>query len=213
MEINGLSSSTAGVTTYIAPTATSEETTTAASAAGTTAAENEQKNEAAVYESSSADKKVYKPDANKIRQMLEENDRQVASFRKLVESLFNKQAQKAGVAFEWKGNKTQIASTENMIEIDDETRAAAKKEIEEGGYYSVDETAKRLLNFAVALSGGDPSKIASLKEATLQGFKEAEKAWGGELPEISQKTYDAVVKGFEEWEKAGSADAISLLAK
>ena len=31
------------------------------------------------------------------------------------------------------------------------------------------------------------------------GFKQATEAWGGELPEISQKTYDAVMSKFDTW--------------
>jgi len=31
-----------------------------------------------------------------------------------------------------------------------------------------------------------------------KGFKQAEKTWGGELPEISKKTYDAVLKKFDD---------------
>jgi len=98
-----------------------------------------------------------------------------------------------------------------MVEITEEARAAAQKEIEEGGYFSVEETAKRILNFAVALSGGDPGKIDLLRDATMKGFAAAEKAWGGKMPEITQKTMEAVKKGFDEWAAEGSASAISLL--
>jgi len=56
----------------------------------------------------------------------------------------------------------------------------------------------------VALTGGDPSKIDLLRDAALKGFAEAEKVWGGELPEISQKTLEAVKNGFDEWKEAGN---------
>ena len=38
-----------------------------------------------------------------------------------------------------------------------------------------------------------------MQKAFEQGFKEATGAWGKELPEISQKTRDAVNKKFEEY--------------
>ena len=60
---------------------------------------------------------------------------------------------------------------------------------------------------AKALSGGDSSKIGKLKEGFLKGFKEAEKAWGGELPDISKKTYDEVLKRFDEWENSSKEKA------
>ena len=38
-----------------------------------------------------------------------------------------------------------------------------------------------------------------MREAFKKGFKQAEETWGGELPEISQKTYDAVLEKFDAW--------------
>ena len=168
------------------------------------------KDEAAVYEPSK-NNAIYEPDMEKVRKMWSEHDSKVEQFRMLVETLLNKQAQKFDLAYDWYGKIDW--NDPNQVEIDDETRAAATAEIEEGGYYSVEETAKRLLDFAVALSGGDPSKVDLLRGAVDQGFKEVEKIWGGELPEISKKTYEAVMNGFDEWANAGSASAISLLAK
>jgi hypothetical protein len=75
----------------------------------------------------------------------------------------------------------------------------------------VEETAKRILNFAVALSGGDASKLDMLERAAMKGFAAAERTWGRELPEISQQTMQAVRDGFEQWRQAGTASAITLL--
>ena len=36
-----------------------------------------------------------------------------------------------------------------------------------------------------------------MREAFKKGYKQAEKTWGGELPEISKQTYDAVMAGFD----------------
>jgi len=84
-------------------------------------------------------------------------------------------------------------------EIKPEMIEQAKKDIAEGGYWSVENTSDRILKFAKAISGGDPEKADMLKEAFLKGFEEAEKAWGGGLPEISQRTKEAVLKGFDDW--------------
>ena len=82
--------------------------------------------------------------------------------------------------------------------VDPETKAQAQADIAEGGYWSVEETSKRILDFATAITGGDPSKLENMRDAFLKGYKQAEETWGGKLPEISQKTYDAVLKGFDE---------------
>ena len=37
-----------------------------------------------------------------------------------------------------------------------------------------------------------------MREAFKKGYSQAEKTWGGELPEISKNTFDAVMKGFDE---------------
>ena len=43
-------------------------------------------------------------------------------------------------------------------------------------------------------------------EAFKKGFEQATKAWGDKLPDISQRTYDAVVEKFNKW-KNGTEDA------
>lgn len=40
-----------------------------------------------------------------------------------------------------------------------------------------------------------------MRKAIQKGFDAAEKLWGDELPEISKKTHDAVMKGIDEWIK------------
>lgn len=75
----------------------------------------------------------------------------------------------------------------------------AQKAISEGGYYSVDKTAERIVEFAKALTGGDPSQIEKMRNAVEKGFKEAAKVWGGNLPDISSKTHDAIMKRFDDW--------------
>ena len=37
-----------------------------------------------------------------------------------------------------------------------------------------------------------------MRSAFEKGYKQAEKTWGGKLPDISQKTYDAVMKKFDD---------------
>ncbi len=87
------------------------------------------------------------------------------------------------------------------IEVDPETVKQAQEDVAEGGYYSVEETAKRLIDFAKAISGDDSSKGEQMRAAIDKGFKEATKTWGSELPEISQKTHDRVNELMDEWIK------------
>ena len=58
----------------------------------------------------------------------------------------------------------------------------------------------------MALAGDDEEAMHKMQKAFEKGFKEATGAWGKELPEISQKTYDAVQKKFEEYYESKKVD-------
>lgn len=83
--------------------------------------------------------------------------------------------------------------------VTEEAKKQAQELVSEDGYYGVEQTSDRILQFAKALSGGDSSKASELLDAFKKGFEQATKAWGKELPEISQKTYEAVEKKFNDW--------------
>jgi hypothetical protein len=93
---------------------------------------------------------------------------------------------------------------EGKLNVDAATRDQAIQDISEDGYWGVKQTSERILDFANALTGGDPEMIDKMQAAFEKGFKMAEKMWGGKLPEISQKTFDAVLAGFDKMrEEAG----------
>ena len=60
------------------------------------------------------------------------------------------------------------------------------------------------MDMAKALSGGDPSKIETLRKAVEKGFKAAGVELGGKLPSISQQTYTEVMKRFDDWANESS---------
>ncbi|MBQ7657450.1 MAG: hypothetical protein IJS16_00570, partial [Butyrivibrio sp.] len=82
--------------------------------------------------------------------------------------------------------------------VDAATKAQAQEDISENGYWGVKQTSERILDFAKALAGDDPDKLEKMRSAFEKGYKQAEKTWGGELPDISKQTFDAVMKGFDE---------------
>jgi len=83
--------------------------------------------------------------------------------------------------------------------VDAATKAQAQADIAEDGYYGVKQTSERMFQFALSLAGDDVDKMKEMQEAMQKGFKQAEKTWGGELPEISQKTIEASNKLFEDY--------------
>ena len=78
----------------------------------------------------------------------------------------------------------------------------AAKAVADGGDWSVDAVATRIFDLADAISGGDPDKLAKMRSAVEDGFKQAGIVWKdkvGEdnMPEITQKTYDEVMSRFD----------------
>lgn len=93
-------------------------------------------------------------------------------------------------------------------EITSEMIEEAKADVAEDGFFGIEATANRLVEFAKTLSGGNPEKADLLKDTFLEGFSLATEAWGDELPEITQKTKERTIELFEEW-KNGGEESIS----
>lgn len=91
---------------------------------------------------------------------------------------------------------------EGNYEVDEETRKKAQEDISEDGYWGVKQTSQRLFDFASALAGDDVDKMKEMQAAIEKGYKAATKAWGRDLPSISNDTMDATNKLFEEYYKS-----------
>ena len=152
-----------------------------------------------VYEPSNAEatastKKTYKPDTAMINKLKADAEERTAQLRSLVEKIMLGQGNAIGTADDiWSFLRT------GNFTVDAATKAQAQADIAEDGYWGVEQTSSRIVDFAKALCGGDPSKIEEMREAFEKGFKMAEETWGGELPEISKKTYEATMKKFDDW--------------
>ncbi len=62
--------------------------------------------------------------------------------------------------------------------------------VAEDGYFGVDQTAQRLADFVIKGGGDDLQRLQAGREGINRGFNEAEKIWGGKLPEISYQTME-----------------------
>jgi len=126
-----------------------------------------------------------KVDQATIDRLYEESNRAYNYLKQIVAQLLERQ----GLTFQdW-----------SKVEVDDQARAEANALISEGGELSPEKVSDRIVEFAKAISGGDKSKIDTLREAIDKGFEEAARILGGELPEISQKTYDLVMEKLDNW--------------
>lgn len=140
----------------------------------------------------SGTKKIYKQDTALIAKLQADADARVAQLKSLVEQMITKQGKTLGQADSiW----SFLASGD--FTVDPEVKAQAEKDIAEDGYWGVEQTSDRIIDFATALTGGDPDKIEDMREAFKQGYEQATKTWGKELPELSKKTYEAVMEKFD----------------
>ena len=157
---------------------------------------------AAVYEPSTDKKLTYAPNQELIARLKADAQASVDQLQNLVKELISKQANSYGQATDmW-----QFLASGNYT-VDAATKTQAQADIGEDGYWGVNATSDRILDFAEALSGGDPEKMKEMKDAFQKGFEEATKSWGKSLPDISSKTYDAVMEKFDKWDETNSAQA------
>lgn len=68
-----------------------------------------------------------------------------------------------------------------------------------GSYWGSAETASRIVESAIAITGGNTDKFKIIVDAVQKGFGDAQIAFGGTLPEISLKTREAVFSQLDTW--------------
>lgn len=154
-------------------------------------------------------KQIYKPDMETVQKLKNEAENRNVQLRNLVEQMLTKQ----GKAFNNSTNIYDLLRT-GKVNVDPATAAQAKEDISEDGYWGVKQTSDRLVSFAKALTGGDPSKADEMIEAFKKGYEQAAKSWGGDLPGICQQTYDATIDKLTEWKNSlNSSDDAANAAK
>ncbi len=146
-----------------------------------------------------------KVDSETIAKLKADADARLSQLKGIVEQLISKQGNAANTVSIW--DQFRQGVLDGSITVDEATAKQAQEDISEDGYWGVKQTSERILDFAKALTGNDTSKISEIRDAIEKGFSEAAKLWGDELPEISQKTHEAVMKGLDEWEKGSSVEA------
>ena len=81
------------------------------------------------------------------------------------------------------------------------TPEEAAAAVGEGGAYSVDSVATRIMDMATAIAGGDPEKLKQMQSAVEEGFKQAGLVWKDamgqdEMPQITKDTQNEITNRF-----------------
>ena len=168
-------------------------------------------NQAAVYEKTKQEdtskepykiNKMSKEDrAALVKALKEEVEARQKQFLELVKQSLTGQGEKIAIATDnmdgiWK------ALAKGNFTVSEEVKRQAQEDISEKGYWGVEETSKRMFEHASALAGDDVEQMKAMQKAMEKGYKEATKAWGKELPDISKKTLEAANKLFEDYYKS-----------
>ncbi len=91
-------------------------------------------------------------------------------------------------------------ATENLRKLVEDMILKQGKSGRKNQYRVSGETVSdRIVDFAIAVSGNDKTKLAELKASIDKGFAAAQKSFGGELPGICSQTYDAIMEKLDKW--------------
>ena len=180
------------------------DTASAAAAKTNTAKTDASSAEGVIYDKSSSTTTGtdYKTNnAALIQKLKQDSEDRINQLKDIVSQMMTKQGTAIGKADDiW----SFLASGD--FTIDEAAKKKAQEEISEDGYWCVKQTSDRILDFAKALSGNDPEKADLLIDAFKKGFEDATKSWGKDLPDISQRTYDAVLEKFDKWKNGSTTE-------
>lgn len=139
-----------------------------------------------------------------IKKTLDEMEEQRSqAMSDMISEMLSQQSNAKGLSYlNLTGNSSSLSSlTVTKSDIDDATAS-----ISDGGYWSVDSVATRIMDMATMLAGGDESKLSTLKAAVIKGFGGAMDKLGkdslNDMPDITQQTYKEVMNRFDKWEES-----------
>ena len=211
MDVNILSSVTSNISSTYSPKTEPEKETKEAEVPEAAKAEDKAtkfSDTAAVYEKSNEE-------APKKTERFSKGDRTaiVEQLKAEQEKMTNNLLEIVKKTIAGQGSTFALATQEDMWKFlaegkftaDADTIAKAKEDISEDGYWGVEKTSDRILEFAKALTGDDPEQADKMLAAFKKGYEQATGTWGKKLPDISSKTYDAVVEKFDAWKNGNTS--------
>ena len=107
--------------------------------------------------SASATRKTYKMDTETVERLKSESEQRMAN---LVKQMLGQQIDKASM---WERLRT------GNFTADEATIKQAQADIADDGYWGVEQTSDRLVQYATALTGGDPDKLDTMIAAFEKG--------------------------------------------
>ena len=89
------------------------------------------------------------------------------------------------------------------IRLSEADMAQAQQLVSEDGFFGVNQTTARIMDFAKAMVGEGASErqIENMRAAVQKGFDEVARMFGGfdKLPEVTRQTHAAIMSAFDQW--------------
>ena len=126
-------------------------------------------------------------DQESIQKLKAQSEKAFESLKRLVEQLLQRQ-----------GYSGSIQGRFDIMQVDEPTRIEAEALIAEDGPLGPEAVSERIVDFAIAISAGDKSKVAILKGAIDEGFRQVKNMLGS-LPDVSLRTYDLIMEKLDRW--------------
>ena len=121
--------------------------------------------------------------------------------KEITQSASSNLLEQGGLSFNVPENLSDILSGLDLAGIGYNGKALqelssdeASELVSENGFFGIANTAERIAGFVLNGAGDDVEKIKAGREGVAKGFEDAKKIWGGELPEISQKTIEKTLE-------------------
>jgi len=132
-------------------------------------------------------------DIETVQKLMKETEEIQGSVHQMIRGLMERQ----GI------NEAQLngGQAENMT-VDEAAREKAQELIGPGGELSPEKVSDRIVDFSIAVFGGDTSKIDIIRGAIDRGFDEAERMLGG-LADVSKETYTLIQEKLDKWVEGG----------
>lgn len=95
--------------------------------------------------------------------------------------------------------KTEIKGHSHSVKIEGLTQEEAKELVSDDGFFGVNQTAKRVFDFVIKGAEDNPELLKAGRQGVIEGLKDAEKEWGGKLPDIAYKTQAKTLQMLDEY--------------
>ena len=121
--------------------------------------------------------------------------------KEIVKSSSSNLLAQGGLSFNAPKDLSEILSWLDLVStgyngksLNELTSDEANDLISENGFFGIANTADRIASFVLNGAGDDVEKLKASRDGVAKGFEDAKKIWGGELPEISQKTIEKTLE-------------------